>query len=144
MEHYVDPSRAAHLAGVTVDSIQQLVNRGAIALHEGRLAITELCAFYPEIDLTGAKMVDVTDQIKDDAIAKALRLKSGSRTVGDVLAENRHLKRDVAHYREQAGHYRALCDDLRRMLDAIPAHAGETDHVHNVVRWLDQKLRAMK
>lgn len=145
MERALSIERAAHFAGVSPDEIERLVSVGTLAEVEGKILIAELRRVYPEVDFTGSKMVDVVDQIKDDVVIKALRMKAGGGEIPiDPMRELQKLRRDVAYYRERADRFRALCYDLRGMLHELTDHVDQKHRVNNILHWLDQKMRKLR
>ena len=144
MDRFVDMGRAAHLAGVTYEEIATHIAAGELHVAKGRIQVADLRRVYPDIDLTGSKMVDVVNQIREDAILKASHAKSGRMTVNDLLHENRQLKRDLRHFSDRCDTHKSMLRDMRGMLLALKPHVSEPHRVQNIVNWLDQKMKRLR
>jgi len=81
MDRFADIRRAAKLVGVTRGSLQRRIDNGEITTQDGMVEMHELIRVFPELDKSRSSMVEVVDQIKDDAIIKTLTRKE------DVIRE---------------------------------------------------------
>ncbi|HHZ88411.1 MAG TPA: hypothetical protein EYN73_06820 [Chromatiaceae bacterium] len=145
MDRALSVHRAAHFVGVSTDEIYRLIEVDTLTEIDGKVLVSELRHVYPDTDFTGSKMIDVVEQIKDDVLIKALRIKAGGgKAPIDPVQEIKILYRDLAYYQERADAFRALSYDLRGMVRELEVHIDEPHRIKNILSWLDQKMRKLK
>jgi predicted nuclease with TOPRIM domain len=142
MDHHLDLTRAARLAGVTETELLARLARGELRAAEIRITFEELRRVFPELDKSRGSMVQVAGQIKDDVILKALRAKEGVMDMGELQTALRQAQREAAHFKAEAGRWKALLDDLRRMLDELERQVEPGWRVGALLKWLAPKLKA--
>jgi hypothetical protein len=142
MEHHLELTRAARLAGVTETELLSLLARGKLRAAEVRIAFEELRRVFPELDKSRGSMVQVAGQIKDDVILKALRAKEGVMGMEDLKTALRQAQREAAHFKAETQRWKALLDDVQRMLDELERQVEPGWRVGALLKWLAPKLKA--
>jgi len=143
MERFLDLFRAARLAGVRPADLRQHIHAGDLILIKGKIQLSQLLDLYPEIELKKSSMVEVVDQIRDDAMLKAARRGKEPQTMEELLHELEKMKRELNYYREKCQCYKQYISDMRGMLTGIQDKL-ERRHavlIENVLVWVRQKMK---
>ncbi len=140
---YLDVDRAAKLAGVSRDEIQQLISSNRLPSNDGKVSYQDLLLVYPEIGTSRSKMVEITDQIKDDAILKATQERPGYkyRDIESVLEQCRALQEDLAFHRERARHYKHILQELRPKLERLQEDSEHKHRIQSIINWFIHKTK---
>lgn len=70
MEHYLNISKAAKLAGVSRRQMQREIKAGHLKVFEGDVSVDSLQDFYPDIQLTHQRELDRVERIQQQAVFK--------------------------------------------------------------------------
>lgn len=143
MKRFLDIHRAARIAGVRREEIQRLIAEGSLNAFEGKVDLTELLKLYPEIERSRISMLEMVSQIKEDAVAKALKRESGVQDAASLMDELRHTRAVGAYHEKHADAYRQIILDLRRMLVDLREKVGQKQRVEAMIKWLDHKMRSL-
>jgi hypothetical protein len=143
--HYLDVDRAAKLAGVPDYEIERLISANRLPTCEGKVAYQDLILVFPEIDTSRSKMVEITGQIKDDAIAKATRERPGFkfRDLESVLAQCRALQEDLAYHQELARNYKQILQELRPKLEQLKEKSEHKHRIQSIINWFTHKTKGI-
>ncbi|MCB1877840.1 MAG: hypothetical protein KDH88_17850 [Chromatiales bacterium] len=145
MEKFLDVSRAARMAGVTVAEIRRKVSDGSLEADEGRIRVSQLMDAYPDVHLGGFTMVDVVAQIRDDALRKgAADHDDEVKSVEGLLLTVKRLRKESAFYREECRRQRQVMRDLDGMLADLRTRleARQRPFLDAVTQWLKKKNRS--
>jgi hypothetical protein len=135
----IDPTRAAHVAGVTTDEIERQIAAGHLRADKGKVDFDDLRKLYPELAITSHNMVELVSQIRDDAFVKAMRKKLGFEREDPIEALARSTREAVYHKLQSERFHRMLLD-LRGMLVELETRVEQKNRVHAILQWLDHNL----
>lgn len=143
MEQWLEVSRAARLAGVTRAAIQRKIAEGSLPAFEGRVQMAHLLEHYPDVRVRGSSMVEVVSQIKEDAVVKEDRRRSGVYDIDELLAEVKQLRREAAFLKEQSDRYRQVILDLKGMLTSVreKLEPRQRPFLDAVIQWVTNKTK---
>ncbi len=131
----IDPIRAARLAGVTHDVIQQLVADGVLPIQHGKIDLSDLRRLYPDIEARRTTMVEVAAQIREDAFAKAMH-RDDPPNVESLKVELRQARQEIAYFRAEVGRCKALASDMERLLVDYQHQSQDKQRVEAMIAWL--------
>ncbi len=143
MHRYIDVHRAAKLAGVTRGEIQRLISENSLNTFEGKVEFGELIKLFPEIEQSRSSMVEVVAQIKEDAVAKAIRERPGYRTTDPrvLRQECDQLAADLAYYQALALRYKRILVELRPKLEALREKSEHKNLIQTIINWYVHKTK---
>lgn len=70
MEHHLNISKAAKLAGISRHQIQREIKAGNLDVFEGDVSVSSLLNFYPHLRLDNEREIDRVERIQSNAIFK--------------------------------------------------------------------------
>jgi CDP-4-dehydro-6-deoxyglucose reductase, E3 len=70
MQHHLNISTAAKMAGISRRQIQQEIKAGNLEVFEGDVSVNSLLKFYPQVRLENEKELDRVERIQNNAIFK--------------------------------------------------------------------------
>jgi CDP-4-dehydro-6-deoxyglucose reductase len=70
MEHHLNISKAAKLAGISRRQIQREIKAGNLDVFEGDVSVSSLLHFYPHLRLDNEREIDRVERIQHNAIFK--------------------------------------------------------------------------
>jgi len=140
---YLDLDRAAKMAGVPAKEIERLISTNRLPTSDGKIAYEDLVLVFPEIDHSRSRMVDITEQIKDDAILKAIHERPGYkfRDIESVLAKCRELQDDLAYHQQLARNYKSILQELRPKLEQLQETSEHKHKIQGIINWFTHKTK---
>jgi hypothetical protein len=141
MQRLIDPARAAHVAGVSIEEIHRQIAAGHLHAEKGKIDFEDLRRLYPELTITSHNMVDFVTQIKDDAFIKAMRKNMGFERE-DPVEGWRKSAQEALYFKDESERFRRMLIDLRGMLVDLEARVDQKNRVRAVIQWLDHKFKA--
>jgi len=140
---YLDVERAAKLAGVPTREIERLISDNRLPTSEGKVSYQDLVLVYPEIVVSRTTMVEITGQIKDDAVLKATQERPGYkfRDIESVLAQCRALQEDLAYHQELARNYKHILQELRPKLEQLQEKSEHKHRIQRILNWFIHKTK---
>jgi CDP-4-dehydro-6-deoxyglucose reductase len=143
VDQLIDTSRAARLAGVTRGEIQRQIASGQLPTFEGKVKMSDLLHLYPEIDDSRSYMLEVVSQIKEDAVAKAIRQRGGEEFHDPeaLRREVANLRREVGYYRDRCERYQQLLVELRPKLVELQKASEQKSRFEALIAWLVHKTQ---
>jgi CDP-4-dehydro-6-deoxyglucose reductase, E3 len=144
-ERLLDVTRAAKLAGVTRLEIVRLVSEKLLPSTDGKIALQDLIRVFPELNHSRSSMVEVTAQIKDDAVLKATRNRPGYkyRDMETVLLEYRQLQDDLLYYQRVASEYKQILIELKPKLESLREKSEHKHLIQTIINWYVHKTKQM-
>lgn len=70
MQHQLNISKAAKLAGIDRRQIQKEIKAGNLEVFEGDVTVSSLLSFYPHVTLENDREIDRVERIQNNAIRK--------------------------------------------------------------------------
>lgn len=117
MEHQLNLSRAAKLAGVSRREIQRQIREGKLEVFEGDVKISELKQLYPNLKINHQRELDRVERIRDNAVRK---IQIDSLPPEYLLAEQvNRLNRELTEARSQIQSYQHLVLEMNERLTHI-------------------------
>ena len=113
---------------------------------EGKVSYPDLLIVYPEIGASRTKMVEITGQIKDDAILKAVHERPGYkfRDLEGVLEQCRQLQEDLAYHQQQARKYKEILQELRPKLEQLQEVSEHKHRIQSIINWFSHKTKGIR
>jgi len=144
MKQYIDVDRAAHLAGVKREEIQEHIASGRLPSCDGKVEVHDLLKIYPDVEITSAAMVDIVSQIKDDAALKEIHHKESLKNPKYLLHELDKQQREIDYYKSEIKRYTHIIKDLKMALvelqSSLPQHKNR---IGATIKWLINKTREL-
>lgn len=146
ISRYLDVARAAKLAGVPAREITRLISENRLPSFEGKISYHDLVIVYPEIGASRTKMVEITGQIKEDAIMKAVNERPGYkfRDLEGVLEQCRQLQEDLAYHQQQARKYKEILRELRPKLEQLQEISEHKNRIQSIINWFAHKTKGIR
>lgn len=145
-DRVLDVHRAARLAGVSRERIQELMAAGRLSSFEGKVSVASLHEIYPEIGSSKVGMLEIVEQIKEDSVAKGLRDgMTGNPTSSPEL--HRQLNdaiHELNHHRRLNREYLSLIQEMVFKLEHLRDRGGNQARAQALINWLKQQLGAIR
>jgi len=141
MDHLVNLSRAAKLAGVSRRQIQARIQDGDLEAFEGEVRLSALAKVYPEVDAEADAMVERMARIQNNALFKP---SPDEITDERFLADQVHrLQLELADAYAEIDAYQHLVVDLRDRLVAMKegCERKEKQVLQALVSWMNGQMK---
>lgn len=138
MDRKVDIERAAHIFGVSVKEIEELIVSGELPFVEGHIKINDLCEHYPDTHINAHNMVDIVSQIREDSARKALDAKFSK--TKDLAGELEKTERALRYFKARSDCYYNLLVNLKAQLTDIETKVECKERIHAITQWIDHNL----
>jgi hypothetical protein len=145
-DRILDVHRAARLAGVSRERIQELMAAGELISFEGRVSLASLNEIFPEISSSKVGMLEIVEQIKEDSVAKGLRdgmtgSPSSSPELNRQLNDTLH---ELNHHRRLNREYLSLIQEMVFKLEHLRDRGGNQARAQALINWLKKQLKAIR
>jgi len=141
MHKRLEIARAARIAGVRREEIQNHIQAGRLTAFEGTVDLAELTSVYPGLAHVGDEMLDRVARIKEEALSKAVG--GPPRNTEALLEALRNSEAESRHYREKIGAYRQLLQDVLAMLREHARTLGGSPRLQAIADWMERKMRSL-
>jgi len=117
MEHYLNISTAAKLAGISRRQIQKEIKAGNLDVFEGDVSVRSLVSFYPDLQLEHERELDRVERIQKNAINK---IQADSMPPERIMADQiNRLQVRLNDAQQQVREYETLLLESRDRLEAM-------------------------
>ena len=141
MDHLLNLSTAAKLAGVSRRTIQARIQSGELQAFEGHVRMSALSEAYPEVDNKTDAVLERMRRIQDNALHKV-----NPDAISDerLMANQIHrLQVELTDTYAQLDSYKALTMELRDRLFVMKANCDRKDKqmINALLHWMSTQIK---
>lgn len=141
MDHLLNLSKAAKLAGVSRRTIQARIQDGDLEAFEGHVRMSALLALYPDVDLQADAVVERMGRIRENALHK---IEPDEISDQQVLAAQVHrLQVELADTVATLDAYQLLVMELKSRLERMKAGCTrkEKQSLQALIGWITMQVK---
>lgn len=141
MDHLLNLSKAAKLAGVSRHAIQEKIRNGALQTFEGEIRMSALVEVYPDVESKPNVLLEKLARIQENASHKINS--DGISNERLLVNQMHHLQRHITEMENELDSYKLLVNDLIRHLETMKL---DCDHDHGqmvvaMIGWILQRKK---
>ena len=146
MPRFVSITKAAILANVPSQEIQNKIDQHLLSSTRGQIHIDDLLECFPNAQLEEADMLSYVTKIKEASFATGAMKSHGEANYVSLEEEVVELRRKVEYHREKAQKYEELIIHLRDQLLEVEKKFGDkhSQRLQAVFHWLEQRLSEIR
>jgi CDP-4-dehydro-6-deoxyglucose reductase len=141
MDHLLNLSKAAKLAGVSRRTIQSRIQNQELETFEGQVRLSALLRVYPDVDPEGDAMLERVSRFQDSAMYK---VNPDEITSERMLANQvQRLQRELMEAQAQLENYQTLIVNLKDRLVQMKenCHRQEKLMVSALISWMLTQMK---
>jgi CDP-4-dehydro-6-deoxyglucose reductase len=120
MEHHLNISKAAKLAGIGRSQIQQEIKAGNLDVFEGDVTVSSLLGFYPHVKLQNERELDRVERLQHNAIYK---IQPDSIPSERLMADHiNRLQVKLQESEQKVREYESLLMESKQRLETMQQH----------------------
>ncbi len=141
MDHLLNLSKAAKLAGVSRRIIQEKIQDGYLEAFEGHVRMSALVKIYPDVDLESSAMLEKVERLQSNAMNK---YNSGDINNELVLTNQvNRLQVELTDVRAELESYKILAKEIQERLVAMreACERKERQMLQALLKWMSMRLK---
>ncbi len=141
MDHLLNLSKAAKLAGVSRRTIQEKIQDGYLESFEGHVRMSALAKVYPDVDPEASAMLERVKRLQNNAMNKYNTDETNNES---VLASQIHrLQVELIDVRAELESYKVLTAEVQERLVAMRegCERKERQVLQALLKWMSMQLK---
>ena len=141
MDHLLNLSKAAKLAGVSRRTIQEKIQDGYLEAFEGHVRMSALAKVYPDVDPEASAMLERVERLQNNAMNKYNTDETNNES---VLASQIHrLQVELIDVRAELESYKVLTAEVQERLVAMRegCERKERQVLQALLKWMSMQLK---
>ncbi len=140
MPRFISISKAASLANVQAQEIQEKISSKQLASTRGQIHLEDLLECYPQAEVEQADMLSLVERIKEESFESGAAKQHGEVSFNALKNDLHKSKTNARYYREQAVKFEELVNHVRENLHDIQTKDISKQRIQRVIDWIDKRL----
>ncbi len=140
MDHLLSLSKAAKLAGISRQIIQEKIQDGYLETFEGHVRMSALAKVYPDVDPQSSAMLERVERLQNNAVNK---YNPDEANDGLTLASQvRRLQVELVEVRAELESYRTLTAEIQERLTVMRegCERRERQMLQALLKWVSMQI----
>ena len=140
MDHLLNLSRAAKLAGVSRRAIQEKIQDGALETFEGHVRLSALIKVYPDVDPAASAIIERVGRIRESAINR--HNPDALDSARSLPAMVRRLQMELINTRAELDAHKAFTLELYEKLEQMQSgmERREKQMLQALLKWMSMQI----
>ena len=141
MDHLLNLSKAAKLAGVSRRTIQEKIQDGYLETFEGHVRLSALIKVYPDVDPEASAMLERVERLQNNAMNKYNPDEMNNESVS--AGRIHRLQVELIDVRAELDSYKVLTAEIQERLTAMRERCErkERQMLQALLKWMSMQLK---
>ena len=140
MPRFISISKAAVIANVNAQEIQEKITSKQLASTRGQIHLEDLLECYPQAQIEQADMITLVEKIKEESFESGAAKQHGELSYSKLKSDLHKSKTNSRYYQEQAAKFEELVMHVRENLHDIQTKEINEKRVQRLIDWIDKRL----
>ena len=140
MPRFISITKAATLANVQAQEIQDKVSSKQLASTRGQIHLDDLLECYPQAKVEQADMLSLVEKIKEESFESGAAKQHGELSYSKLKSDLHKSKTNARYYQEQAAKFEELVMHVRENLHDIQTKEASEKRVQQLIDWIDKRM----
>ena len=140
MPRFISITKAASLANVHAQEIQEKISSNQLASTRGQIHLDDLLACYPQAKIEQADMLALVEKIKEESFESGAAKQNGELSYSALKNDLEKSKTNARYYREQSAKFEVLVMHVRENLLDIQAKGVDEKRIQRLIDWIEKRI----